>query len=169
MNWTDLVLKNWFVIVILIIMVSRFFKRRNNPANESSKPNAPSKGMPSFGGGGGSGWGDIMGKSIIPSKQPQAPAKAIPTLSKGSKQAVGEGPPKEQQKSTVVLSRKDSPEDDFWEHSPISDVRTFNMENRITSSKTADSQIRPSAKQLTQGMIWSEILGPPRSKRPFRK
>jgi hypothetical protein len=146
MNWAELLLKNWFVVVIIFIIANRLFKQLKKPVSRSAPSDKPRshKGMemPPFGGGGD--W------------------SSIPGMSKGTTSTPKTGPAPVQPIVKEAGAPTSFPVSDFWEETSISDAQP-------QPAQTENQRPRAASNRLIQGVIWAEILGPPRSKKPFRK
>jgi hypothetical protein len=172
----ELILNNWFVVVVLFFILSTFLKRSKAPKEGTpQKSNGPS--MPSFGGGGGtgSGWGQMLpklnrgqGGTVVTKERPaaQGERKQSPVVKSSD----------ESSRTSVerkTITREDVP--DFWDSSPLNNNVSESQPSRSNhysqeiSPKNQNRFKQPSANQLAQGVLWAEILGPPRSKKPFRR
>lgn len=96
--------------------------------------------MPDFGGGGG---------NVLP----------VP----------GHGQEPQQKPVTAPVIKQTAPPTKIdFEHPKPKPKSPFS--NTITEKpKEQVQQIKPAQNELVQGMIWAEILGPPRAKKPLRK
>lgn len=181
MKLIELILHNWWFIVIAFFFLSGFFKRGKREAKPpGSRPSAPPSGMPPFGGGGtgpGMGWGRKApglnkGKSVPVSSERkgerQAPAAAADSRTAAKPKTEGASAP-----AFKGQSQSMEPQASFWDASPL-EGDFFAGEARRTpfpgGGSPGQGRTKPlSGNQLAQGVIWAEILGPPRSKKPFRK
>ncbi|WP_282941471.1 hypothetical protein [Paenibacillus sp. RC67] len=161
MKLLQLLLNNWYMLVILFIILSNIGKMfKSKSSNEPGKQASPKQSMPPFAGG-GSGWGRTV-------KQTVTQAKDVISRSEQPKKRP-EPKPREQSK-TAQRTIPELETVDVWKDSPLESNRQIRS-NRDSSHRTDSGNTlkRPSANLLAQGVIWAEILGPPRAKKPFRK
>ncbi|MBD2869482.1 hypothetical protein [Paenibacillus arenilitoris] len=157
MRFIEFLLNNIYIVVIVIGALASLFGR-------SSGKKRPRQ-MPNFGGGGLSG---------MPGRPERAPEKLEPDRPAGQ---------------TVYRSRSAEhetgvPEGEFAEHrevpsaAPVSPPAAAKRPYRRPVAMEADRAGTPAARSagaqvraddLRKAVLWAEILGPPRAKRPFRK
>jgi len=137
--------RNFYIVFIVVgLLYSMFF--RKSPI-EKRPPNR----MPDFGGGGQSG-------QHRPPERPQMErAPEIPWP--GSEEAES---PKPERPIAVKVRVPDKPEPKKVADPAI--ASSIEM-----APATAEEPIRLSATDMRRAVIWSEILGPPRAKRPYRR
>ncbi|OXM86109.1 hypothetical protein [Paenibacillus rigui] len=176
MKWIQLILNNWFIVVVLFFILSGLFKRRTpSGSQQSRKSTGPS--MPPFGGGGtvGPGWGK---KSLEMNKGKSAPAAAstggeAPSSTKKAPESSSTRVGEERKAVLAADNYGQEPQEDFWDTSPLSGKVQASRESSSArhdgSSNSFGADDAISADKLAQGILWAEILGPPRSKKPFRK
>ncbi|GAA4858294.1 hypothetical protein GCM10023310_41860 [Paenibacillus vulneris] len=169
MKLIQLILNNWFLVVIAFIVLSNIGKMfKSKTQNDPDKPAAPKQGMPPFAGGGaaGTGWGRTRKQTVTQNKD-------VKPRSEPSGRPVN---PQLQEQPKPAPAASEGPETtDYWNNSPLEHSRKTASGSANRSSRqpfTSEKPItpgQPSAEQLAQGIIWAEILGPPRAKKPFRK
>ncbi|MGG2199320.1 MULTISPECIES: hypothetical protein [Paenibacillus] len=170
MNIINFLLENWIVVAIVFFVFSSLFKQMKQ--GNSAKPQSPGKpvsSMPPFGGG-GSGW--PKGSDARPMRkaapgQPQAAsaeradtrghANKPPVIRESAeRQAAAEDPyaaQRERRERPLAVGR--------------------GLGERVTGGAgaaepaSAPGPLRPEDAAL--GVLWAEILGPPRAKRPYRR
>ncbi|WP_028549226.1 hypothetical protein [Paenibacillus sp. UNC451MF] len=167
MKLIQLLLNNWVFLVIIFIILSNVGKMlKSRSSNETGKQAPPKQGMPPFAGGGGSGSG--WGRTI---KQTVTQTRDVITRSEQPKTQSKPKPQERTQRAQMAL--QDLETEDVWKDSPLESNRnkTSVKANRqqLQQADSEQSRKQLSTNQLAQGVIWAEILGPPRAKKPFRK
>lgn len=166
MKLIQLLLNNWFVIVVLFIILSNIGKMvKSKPSKEPGKQSVPKQGMPPFaGGGGGTGWGRTV-------KQTVTQAKDVISRSEQSKKPSNPRVQEPSQPAYKVIP--EAQEADVWKDSPLENNRqpaaSRASRKPLQPANAEKSRTQPSANQLAQGVVWAEILGPPRAKKPYGK
>jgi hypothetical protein len=164
MKVIEFLLNNWYVAIVLFFLISGLIKRRGA---------APKQAMPPFGDGGGTGWGRSSGQPVAaPADRREVlpPAQQRRSLVQQRAEAPYTAPV-----SAASSNEGDPPAADFWKDSEVKSSRPHSpdrAEPRPTGSPVSSFSNRQQTidtEMLAQGIIWSEILGPPRAKRPFRK
>jgi hypothetical protein len=150
----EFLLKNWIFVIIALALFSQFRKKASR--GDQSQRNEKS-GMPTFGGSPGIP-GSLAGKSInkpaaVKQQTSGSGFNTPPKSSKGS--LMGTGRTSLDSGASSLLSKESIQIDNLY-HDPYSDPATTGT-------------LQTSKKQLAQGIIWAEILGPPRAKKPFRR
>ncbi|MCZ8511173.1 hypothetical protein O9H85_01705 [Paenibacillus filicis] len=159
MSLIDFLLKNWIFVVIAYMAVSVVVKRMRPPSSAEAPPKKapakPARGMPPFGGG-GFGW-------------PGQPAETGMTKASKATRPAGS--------SAVPGSHPGDPgpkADPAYE-SPA--ARMERGESRRTLPAAPDGAVKTaeraepllSPQDAARGVLWAEILGPPRAKRPYKR
>jgi hypothetical protein len=151
----EFLLKNWIFVIIALALFSQFRKKAASRGDQSQR--SGKSGMPTFGGNPGIP-GSLAGKPIY---KPAAEKQ----------QASGSGfnlPPKSSEGSFMVTGQTTL---DSGASSLISksSTKTDNLYHDAYADPTTTGNLQTSKKQLAEGIIWAEILGPPRAKKPFRR
>jgi hypothetical protein len=144
----ELALRNWFVVIIIIAVLSSFRRMRRSGAAAGEQANR----MPSFGGG----------ETASTQQSPPPPQ----TQSRGSSPFGGSPVIRD----SSYIGPDEDEEDEFY------DDFTQVMRSRVIpktaiSSKISHSPIPSTAlkrSSLKQTVLWAEIIGPPRAKRPYK-
>ncbi|MFD0692817.1 hypothetical protein ACFQZT_01820 [Paenibacillus sp. GCM10027628] len=149
------VFKHWYLVIIVLTFFYQIRRKWTDASSNERNKRRTVQGMPSFGG------------------SPGGPSKPLvaPRSSQGN--AANTVQPKRPQRdytkseATVSdiqsLARKESP---FSSPALSSDsAKAIDQASQSTEMLT----IQPTGQQLLQGIVWAEILGPPRSKKPYRK
>ncbi|MBD0379107.1 hypothetical protein [Paenibacillus sedimenti] len=157
-QWIEFAFKHWYLVIIALTFFYQVRKKWMDASSKGSDKRRTIHGMPSF-----------DGKLSSPSKPHGAPrsSEGHTSATKQPKRQQNEyGRSEAARTSTLSPERKESP---F--HSPASALNAF-------AESTADNQpghspellsVQPTQQQLMQGIVWAEILGPPRSKKPYRR
>lgn len=157
----------YFVIIVVGIIYSMFFRK--------SPLERPPNRMPDFGGGG--------------QRRPRRPGEIRPPVAQPSRTEPGDNPfpaPQRQSPSSAPQQLQTRVKDSQPNPSPIkvSDVGT--EESRMDESQRKRiAVVQPAAKgpsrpdrsrspalgkeDLASAVLWAEILGPPRARRPYRR
>jgi hypothetical protein len=135
----EFLLRNWYVVFIIIGIFSWL-------RNAKIRPNAnetPTNRMPSFGG--------------------QSTARHQ-TDTRLERSMTPDNLEKKQSDTLKTSKELDNQEKTVSPFSVPSGSSAYAL-----SKESLESPMPSGKKQLAQGIIWAEILGPPRSKKPFRK
>lgn len=157
MGIIEFILNNWFIVVIIYIVVSTFTKIKQGGAEQQDKPNRPARpvpgGMPPFGGD-----GPVLPRRARERQEPKAApsaenqsvipqeARQEPALAQALRPERIQGPKSMPQTPASALQRPSA-----------------------RSQSPAMDTFRPTPEDLARGVLWAEILGPPRAKRPYRR
>jgi hypothetical protein len=161
MKLIEFLLHNWYILIVAFFLLSSLFKRSKGVS--ASSP--PKQAMPPFGGGGG--WGRGTTPTVTSTKQPDhgkeraKAAKSAEHRPDAYAEPVG---------VSLVSDKKKEP--DFWEDTRITDAEDrawTKHQPTFRPPASSSDQERLDAEKLAQGIMWAEILGPPRAKKPFRK
>jgi hypothetical protein len=151
----EFLLKNWIFVIIALALLSQFRKKASTRRDQSQS--SEKSGMPAFGGS-PTIPGSLAGKTI------NKPA-AVKQQASGS----GFNPPPKSSKGTLMDNKRTLM--DSGASSPL--LRESSQPDNLYRDAYADSSttntMQTSKQQLAQGIIWAEILGPPRAKKPFRR
>jgi hypothetical protein len=140
----EFLMRNWYLVFIIIGIFSWFHN-----ANVRMKQNGtPTNRMPSFGG------------QPVSRQQPDA-TKSKPLIESTSSSRAS--------KELHLLENRERTASPFSVPAGASSYlqRKESTENAEVSFST--DTLSAGKKQLAQGIIWAEILGPPRAKKPYRR
>ncbi|NOV03484.1 hypothetical protein [Paenibacillus planticolens] len=143
--------KNWYLVIIGLTFLYQIQNK-----GRRARQNAPRTGMPSFG---------------------EAPGQAQRRPEAGKSNQKGFGPPQPSEgvrdefgRPSGVPSAATGPK---TKPSPYGSSKQAQAEGKsvYAGDLTAASPFpeSPTQEQLLQGVVWAEILGPPRSKKPHRR
>ncbi|MEW9701607.1 hypothetical protein [Paenibacillus sp. SI8] len=145
--------KHWYLAIILVTL---FYQIRNKWVHADKRTFKP-QGMPSFGGSPGDASKPVERPKLAPSPK-ASPMQPIRQQSEymrpGAEPAVASTNPK----------KKESP---FGSTASIAPESALMPAESLSNPGLFPDQ--PTGQQILQGVIWSEILGPPRAKKPFRR
>jgi hypothetical protein len=163
MKFLDFIIHNWYIAVVLFFLISGFVKKR------AGAERAPKQAMPPFGGGGGAGWGrNEPAPGRTAAKPPAARAEQSQAAAQKRADVLAAAPAA----SNRNRIGGDLMEADFWADTPAKSGRSGDQDrsqSRPLGMGGKDNRQTIETEQLAQGIMWAEILGPPRSRRPFRK
>jgi hypothetical protein len=165
----EFLLKNWYIVIILLALVSQFRKVSSRGATpESRRKNS----MPTFGGnpsvpqptGGSKPNHRPEGSGFNP---PQTAAKGA-RLDNG-RTLIDTGASSLASKDMPYLEGKDRFASPFSNAADASNTEAASLIYQDAyADATTPASLQANKQQLAQGIIWAEILGPPRAKKPFR-
>lgn len=145
--------KNWYLVIIALAFFYKLQGRRKR-----AEQGTPRSGMPTFGNGPGDARRPAEAKKVQSGHN--APA-GRPERVRDEFNQSGLG------KSTAAAPKqKASP---FTSQTPKSGST---VSSTIYSEEVSSSNIFPdqlNREQVLQGVVWSEILGPPRARKPYRR
>ncbi|NOU95462.1 hypothetical protein GC093_19850 [Paenibacillus sp. LMG 31456] len=164
MKLIEFLFNNWYIAIVVFFLASSFLKRLKGGAG-SSPP--PKQAMPPFGGGGGSikGWSRDKAPTITSANLPNQGKDRAKAVSMSAQQS----PDKYAKTDSIHNSSEKRAEVDFWGESELSSTQQNTRTRQKQSEHSKYQDDRADAQKLAQGIIWAEILGPPRAKKPFRK
>lgn len=183
MNFVELLLHNWFFVLLVIVSFLSWLNKRTgrrpgnpHPGGRRPSPPKPRAPMPPF--GGGSPWAaGKSGDGPLPApkahEEHRRPARS-PFRGPGAKAARPPAPPMESS-----AAGNNEPRDAASPREMTAPPR----EAHSTPSGAAGERPAPEARtrpasaagpgldpySAVQGFLWSEVLGPPRAKNPYRK
>ncbi|MFB0845510.1 hypothetical protein [Paenibacillus oleatilyticus] len=159
----DLIMSNWFVVVILYIVLSSIVRKlktggKGGRGGPQPQRKAPKGGMPPFGGdGSGSGWPGSA-KPIQARPADSGSVRPQPVEMGGRRSQPAPLP-------EVAAAAALAPE----QPSKAAVTPAF-AEPQGTGENTVAAAFGSLTPQdAARGVLWAEILGPPRAKRPFRR
>ncbi|CRF28858.1 Uncharacterised protein [Mycobacterium tuberculosis] len=149
MGILEIILNNWFILLIIYIAISTFMKAKRGGTERPDQPSRPARpvpgGMPPFGGD-GPRWPKRP-------KERQESKAAGPAETRPEPAAVQAQRPERIQGPRSVLQ------------TPVPALR----KSSVRTQTPVTSSFRPTPEDLARGVLWAEILGPPRAKRPYRR
>jgi hypothetical protein len=161
--------RNWYIVIILIAL----FSQLRGKARSKQQVN-PNNRMPAFGGGEPARRPQPDVKGVTGSGKPIAPliqTKREATQVKGKTliESVGS---LSASKELPYLENRERSSSPFSQSSDsnYSSIQEKSEIDAIYASEAAlNGSLSASKEQLAQGIIWAEILGPPRAKKPYRR
>jgi hypothetical protein len=142
----ELALRNWFVVIIIIAVLSTFRRMRRNGAEAGKQAN----GMPSFGG------------EATPSTQASPAASPFGSSSPFSGSPVIRGSFYTQQDG----DEDNEPYDDFTQVMRSRATRAMATSGNFSRNPIPSTTLQRSS--LKQAVLWAEIIGSPRARRPYK-
>ncbi len=164
----DLILSNWFIVVIAYIVLSGIMKKlrtggKGGRGVPQPQGRAPRGGMPTFGGD-GSGWpgsANPMPKAKPVQARPTDSGGARPQLvDMGGRRSQAAPPPPPEENAAAISAPKQS---------TAAGAALSSGEPPGSGESAAAAFGSLTAQDAARGVLWAEILGPPRAKRPFRR
>nr|WP_256257463.1 MULTISPECIES: hypothetical protein [unclassified Paenibacillus] len=190
----EFLLQNWVVVAIAFFVLSSMFRKggaRSRDTESGQGRGRQQGGMPTFGGGPGkpgrpssplggdrSGWPTSAEAPPVRRQQPSGPVPGQPQrrASTGRQDAaervdvsgrswdLPEAASRSEAASRTV--RQDAAEKPGSQPSPAPASR-FGDSGSSRASEGLLGDLRP--EEVARGVLWAEILGPPRAKRPYRR
>ena len=158
----EFILSNIYWVVIIGFALVSFFNKGKSGAGQR-----PKGGMPTFGGGGEAPDRrsvDESGYSKDEEKYPTQPVyQSTSGVSENERDQERRELERERERAMDLIRRSDRPE----RFSLVEDKEDSYSE--IPTVTSSPQPLSPLAKDAAKGIIWSEILGPPRAKRGFHK
>ncbi|WP_261305725.1 hypothetical protein [Paenibacillus andongensis] len=147
-----IVLKNWYLVIIVFAI---FYQIRNKSRRVNQETKAR-PGMPSF--------GDTPNGSARPVEAKKSDRKGFGSTLQSGRMQDEYGRPNKAKAVSTVPAQKASP---FGSPSQIITENSSVYTDAISTQSPFPEH--PNQDQLLQGIVWAEILGPPRSKKPYRR
>ncbi|MGG1553061.1 hypothetical protein [Paenibacillus ferrarius] len=145
-------LKNWYLVLIALTFLYQVNKRKQGAKGSGS----PKTGMPTFGGGARS-----------PSQpSPARRATQMATAAPGSKAPANGVHTRAEDDAYAVKPPKSAKASPFGA-SPQAAGASSVYAGDLTAAQPFPADPKP--EQVLQGVVWAEILGPPRAKKPYRR
>ncbi|PZE22700.1 hypothetical protein [Paenibacillus xerothermodurans] len=186
MDVIEFFLKNWYFAILLYFLLSGLVKQFKSDGDKAQK-STPKAGMPPFGGG-GAGWGRPTAAPTVTTTKPAAAASGEASHTAGAQlrrdsseaaaaQGASRGAPQAVAQATAGHSEGELSERDFWQSTEVQTPppadpqrsRYLLGESGRSAGRSAGLQSALDSERLAQGVLWAEILGPPKSKRHLRK
>jgi len=156
MGIIDFILDNWFVVFIALAFFSSLFKRRNQPSAGQEK-NAGG-GMPTFGGRPYPGEETASFPGLYPDPNSEKAEDDPVRMVSGGFPFSSVPEPEEREDIKRAEGRAEG----------ITVEANPNKRNGAGRNPQRSSPAVLSRSRLAEAVVWSEILGPPRAKKPFR-
>jgi hypothetical protein len=157
----ELALRNWFVVIIIIAVLSSFRRMRRSGSATGEKANR----MPSFGGG------PTVSTQSDSTTSTYSPAPTQ-TQSRGSSPFSNSSPfggSPVIRESSYVEPDEDEEDESYDDFTHVMRSRAFPkkaLSNNVSRSPIPSTALKRSS--LKQAVLWAEIIGPPRAKRPYK-
>jgi hypothetical protein len=151
----EFLLKNWIFVIIALALFSQFRKKASPKGDQTQR--SGKSGMPTFGGNPGIP-GSLAGKLI---KKPETEKQ----------QASGSGfnPPPKSSKASLMDNGRTLMDSVASSSVSMGSPQTDSLYQDAYAEPVTIGTLQTSKQQVAQGIIWAEILGPPRAKKPFRR
>jgi hypothetical protein len=150
----EFLLKNWIFVIIALVLFSQFRKKASPRGDQSKRSES---GMPTFGGSPGIP-GSLAGKPINK-----------PAAEKQQASGSGFNPPPKSSKGSLMDTGRISLDSGTSSLLSKEGTQIDNLYQDAYAEPATTGTLQTSKHQLAQGIIWAEILGPPRAKKPFRR
>jgi hypothetical protein len=151
----EFLLKNWIFVIIALALFSQFRKKASPRGDQSQR--SEKSGMPTFGGNPGIP-GSLAGKPINK-----------PAAEKQQASGSGFNPPPKSSKESLMDSGRTFMDSGASSLVSKESTQTDSLYQDAYADPVTTDTLQTSKRQLAQGIIWAEILGPPRAKKPFRR
>lgn len=159
----DFLMGNIVFVVIVIGFVISLFSKLGKPQNQPQPPGKRMNPMPPFGGG----------DPARPWRDPSRPARPleprnapVPSPFQTATPARDERTVPAEEERDIVMPIPTAPSAATRPESLLM-PDSIGSEKMTVASDTSASQRKVTNQELVQGVIWSEILGPPRAKKPY--
>ncbi|GMX66822.1 hypothetical protein Elgi_60950 [Paenibacillus elgii] len=163
----DLIMSNWFVVVILYIVLSSIVRKlktggKGGRGVPQPQGRTPKGGMPSFG-------GDVSGWPGMAKPMPKAqPVQARPADSGGVRPQPAEMDRRRSRPAPLPeASAAAAPTPELPSKAAVTSPFAGPQGTSENAAAAAFGGLTP--QDAARGVLWAEILGPPRAKRPFRR
>lgn len=163
MDVTEFIARYWILIIFALAFISSFFKKRGNEPNGGSKRNTPA-GMPPFG-----------QTTLKPERRVEIPLDESPStrmprvseeLSRQPMSTVSHSSQPLLDQGRIEMSKPMAGEVGFG--SPFNRSARSGKTDRVRANDGNTAPKKSKVNPLVQGIIWSEVLGPPRARNPHR-
>lgn len=165
MNIIEFLLKNWFVVVIIFIVLNNIWKNVKARSGDSGTKSAPKQSMPPFGGGGSGSWGKPVKQQpeVTKTRQPVVHSEQPKKDMRPNLQQTAKGP----QTGNIGFSERNMRKGSSLETSRTT-LRFPGERREVKPKPLHEDSLKPlSEDTLAQAVVWAEILGPPRAKKPY--
>jgi hypothetical protein len=157
----ELALRNWFVVIIIIAILSSFRRMRRSGTATGEQANR----MPSFGGGPTASTQSDSTTSTYSLPPAQTQSRGSSPFSNPS--PFGGSPVIRD--SFYIEPDEDEEDESHDDFTQVMRNRAFPkkaMYNNVSRSPIPSTVLKNSS--LKQAVLWAEIIGPPRAKRPYK-
>ncbi len=147
-----ILLKNWYLVIIAFA----FFYQIRNKGRRANQETKARTGMPSF--------GDAPNGARRPLEAKKSDQKGFGSTLQSGRVQDEYGRSNKAKAGSTMPNQKASP---FGSSTQIINESSPVYADAISTPSPFPEQ--PGRDQLLQGVVWAEILGPPRSKKPYRR
>ncbi|KRF28100.1 hypothetical protein [Paenibacillus sp. Soil787] len=147
-----IVLKNWYLVIIAFALFYQI-RSKSRRANQETKARPE---MPSF--------GDAPNGATRPVEAKKSDQKGLGSTLQSGRVKDDYGRPNKAKAVSTMPAQKASP---FSSPTQIITESSSVYTDAISTQSPFPEQ--PNQDQLLQGIVWAEVLGPPRSKKPYRR
>lgn len=147
-----IVLKNWYLVIIAFA----FFYQIRSKSRRANQETKARPGMPSF--------GDAPNGATRPVEAKKSDQKGFESTLQSGRVQDEYGRSNKAKTVSTMPSQKVSP---FGSATQVKNENSSVYADEISTLSPFPEQ--PRQDQLVQGIVWAEILGPPRSKKPYRR
>ncbi|NOU85197.1 hypothetical protein GC102_05295 [Paenibacillus sp. LMG 31460] len=148
----EILLKNWYLVIIAFA----FFYQIRNKGRRANQETKTRPGMPSF--------GEAPNGATRPVEAKKSGQKGIGSTLQSGRVQDEYGRSITAKAVSTMPNQKASP---FSSPTQIINDSSSVYADAISTPNPFPEQ--PNQEQLLQGIVWAEILGPPRSKKPYRR
>lgn len=148
----EILLKNWYLVIIAFA----FFYQIRSKGRRANQETKARPGMPSF--------GDAPNSATRPSEAEKSGQKGFGLTLQSGRMQDEYGRSNAAKVVSTMSNQKASP---FGSSTQIINESSPVYADAISTPSPFPEQL--SQEQLLQGIVWAEILGPPRSKKPYRR
>jgi hypothetical protein len=158
----DFLMDNLFFVMIALFFLSSMFAKKKKEAEAEAKRNARSQNSTRVGSVDTNTYD--VDTYVDPYKERTKESKPNPMAVKVKQETISE---MRESKDRLVKAEKVNLSSPIYaDDLELSDeIRSSDLSNNSSIHLSLD---QPSAKEAVNGMVWAEIFGPPRAKKPFR-
>jgi hypothetical protein len=152
----EFLLKHWYIAVILLALFSQFTKRSSRRGNSEGNGKGS---MPTFG-----------GNPRVPGQMSPRPVNRPETLERADTRVSSHSAGQENKTSGSGFNPpQTASRGSLLDNEASNEQGEAMIYQDAYVDSSANTALQTSKQQLAQGIIWAEILGPPRAKKPFRR
>jgi hypothetical protein len=152
----EFLLKHWYIAVILLALISQFTKSSSRRGNAEASGRGS---MPTFG-----------GNPSVPGQMRGRPVNRPETLDRTDSQVSSQSAAQQPKTSgSGFHPPQTAARGSLLDSEGFNDQAEAMIYQDSYVDSSANAALQTNKQQLAQGIIWAEILGPPRAKKPFRR
>jgi hypothetical protein len=169
MKLIEFLIRNWYIFIILLAVYAQFRNKASRGAREADRRTS---GMPSFG-------GPVQSAPTSRQSGKETSSNSLSTKPSTQQQVLRSKNKTNDRRSLIdrsnerpgntqpYLEGKERPSSPFSAVKKGEGIQSDLPDQEAAGGERLD--IKPNRHQLAQGIIWSEIIGPPRAKKPYRR